>query len=142
MMKKKKRPPKWTEVYPQGTHAGNEEQRFFIALERDPKYTFKSTEALAKEAKLTPERVEQICNKYFKKKMVFQNPANHEEWGYWERNLELLDKDDASVSEADQKSRVDSAIDSGLKQTTFQFNTIPATPVQPLTHAPAQPKGP
>jgi len=109
VMKKKKYPPKWTEVYPQGTQKGNEEQRFFIALERDPKWTFKSTEALAKEAKITPERVEEICNKYLKRKMVLQNPSNHEEWGYWERNKELLDVDDSSICQSDQKMRIDDA---------------------------------
>jgi len=109
-MTKKKYPPKWTEVYPQGTQQGNEEQRFFIALERDPKWTFKSTEALAKEAKITPERVEEICNKYLKRKIVLQNPVNHEEWGYWERNKDLLDADDSSIAQADQKMRINDIV--------------------------------
>ena len=46
------KPPKWTQIYPQGTSAGDEEQRFFIALERNKKYKFRSVAQMAKETRL------------------------------------------------------------------------------------------
>ena len=105
-MTKKKFPPKWYEVYARGTKEGDEECRFFKSLERDEEYVFKSAEALAREAKLTPERVEEIACKYMKKRMVFQNPANPEQWTYWERSPELLDERQ-SILEEDQERRLD-----------------------------------
>jgi hypothetical protein len=108
-MSKTKKPKKWTEVYPQGTKEGDEEQRLFIALARHAKFKWRSVAALAKEANLTKERVEQILSKYYKRGMVFQNPESEEQWGYWERNPELLPKDAGSISQNDQKKRIDKA---------------------------------
>ena len=108
-MSKSKKPPKWWEVYPQGTKAGDEEQRFFKVLERDPKYSWRSTEAIGKESGLGLERVEQIISKYLKRGIVFQNPASDDQWGYWERNPEVLHKDD-TIARSDQKSRIDDSL--------------------------------
>lgn len=101
--------PKWTDVYPQGTKTGDEEQRFFIALARNPKYKWRSVAAIEKEANLTKERVEQIISKYFKRKMIYQNPQVEDQWGYWERVPEQVPDVEDSIARADQKNRIDKA---------------------------------
>ena len=101
-----KTPSKWTSVYPHGTKEGDEELRFFISLARNPKYQWRSTAAIAKESKLSLERVEEIINKYYKKGMVFQNPKNEDQWGYWERVPEMLPKILKSISQKDQEKRL------------------------------------
>lgn len=106
-MSNKNNPPKWTEVYPQGTKQGDEEQDLFIALARNPKWQWRSTAQLAKETGLSKERVEEILNKYRKKGMVFQNPSNEDQWGYWERVPEMLPKVKKSLTAIDQKKRID-----------------------------------
>jgi len=108
MAKNNKKPKKWTEVYPQGTKEGDEEQRFFIALARQP-WDWRSVASLAKESKLTKERVEEILSKYYKKNMVFPNPKTEDHWGYWERVPEMLDSDSSSLAQSDQKKRIDKA---------------------------------
>lgn len=106
MAAKKKKPAKWVDVYPQGTPAGNEEQRFFIALARNAKYEWRSVAALAKEANLTEHRVEEILSKYYKKGMVFQSPKNESYWGYWERVPDMLPDDTGTIAKSDQNSRI------------------------------------
>lgn len=106
MSKKTKTPPKWTEIYPQGTKVGDEEQAFFIALSRHPKWKWRSTASVAAESKLSQERVEEILQKYWKKGMVFQNPANEDQWGYWERVPEMLPEEDESCTQKDQNDRI------------------------------------
>lgn len=105
-MAKRKLPPKWPDVYPQGTKAGDEEQVFFIALGRHPKWDWRSTAQLAKEVKVTKERIEQIIQKYFNKGMVFQNPLNEDQWGYWERHPTLLPQEEDQLVDADHKDRI------------------------------------
>jgi hypothetical protein len=61
---------------------------------------------LSKQTGLTRERVEEIINKYYKKGMVFQNPKNEDQWGYWERVPEMLPKVQKSLSEKDQEYRM------------------------------------
>lgn len=100
------KPPCWTKVYPHGTKEGDEELKFFIALARNPKYQWRSTSAIAKEAGLTKERVEEIINKYYKKGMVFQNPKNEDQWGFWSRVPEMLPKIQKSISQKDQDDRI------------------------------------
>lgn len=109
MNKKSKLPPKWTEVYPQGTKEGDEEQGFFIALARNSKWQWRSTAQLAKEAKISKERVDEILNKYWKKGMVFQNPSNEDQWGYWERVPEMLPKELESITSKDHNDRIKKA---------------------------------
>jgi hypothetical protein len=103
------KPRKWTDVYPQGCKEGDEEQAFFISLARNSKWVWRSTAALSKEANLTKERVEELLNKYYKKGMVFQNPANEDQWGYWERVPEMLPKDDSSITNKDHEDRIKKA---------------------------------
>jgi len=105
-MANKKKLKKWTQVYPQGTKEGDEEQRFFIALARHPKYKWRSTSAISKEANLTKERVEQIIQKYYKSGMVVQNPQNEDQWGYWERLDVPDDDDDKTVVQKDHEKRI------------------------------------
>ena len=101
------KPKKWIDVYPQGTKDGDEEQKFFIALARNPKYDWRSAAAVAKESGLSIERTEQIIEKYVKKGLVFQSPKNNDHWGYWERVPEMLDPVGNSI--ADQ-NKVDRAV--------------------------------
>lgn len=104
-----KKPKKWIDVYPQGSKAGDEEQRFFIALGRHPKFVWRSIAAIAKEANLSKERTEKIIEKYYKKNMVFQNPKSEDQWGYWERVPEMLKEDNGSISQSDKNKRIDKA---------------------------------
>jgi hypothetical protein len=106
MNNKTKTPPKWIDIYPQRTKEGDEEQDFFIALSRRQKWRWRSTAALAKESKLTKERVEEIIAKYYKKGMIFQNPANEDEWGYWERVPHMLPQAEESITSKDQNDRI------------------------------------
>lgn len=96
----------WTEVYPQGTKEGDEEQALFIALARHEKWQWRSVSALSKETNLTKERVEQIIYKYWKLQMVYQNPANEDQWGYWERVPDMVAKDEKSVVDKDHEDRL------------------------------------
>ena len=107
---KKKWPSKWAQIYPVGTQEGDEEARFFRALARHPKFEWRSTSALGKEARLTKERVEEILNKYYKKGMVFQNPANEDQWGYWERVPQMVPCCHKSLAKKDQDARIDKAL--------------------------------
>ena len=109
-MGKVKKPPKWTSVYPQGTKEGDEEQVFFIALGRHPKWEWRSVPQLSKETGLTEKRVEELINKYYKKGIIFQNPKNEIYWGYWERVPEYLPKDTGSITGKDQKHRIGAAM--------------------------------
>jgi hypothetical protein len=106
MKNKTKTPPKWTQVYPQGTKQGDEEQDVFICLARHPKWVWRSLAQIAKEAKISKERAEEILYKYWKKNMVFQNPANEDQWGYWERVPEMLPKEEESITARDHNNRI------------------------------------
>ena len=61
-MAKKRRttPPKWHNIY-----SGSDEAKFFRVLARNPKFDWRSTGAIAKEAGLTKDKVEEILLKYF-----------------------------------------------------------------------------
>lgn len=107
---KTKTPPKWTSVYPQGTKEGDEEQGFFISIARNPKWQWRSTAQIAKESKLSKERVDEILNKYWKKGMVFQNPANEDQWGYWERVPEMLPVEEESITSRDHNGRINGGV--------------------------------
>lgn len=101
-----KNPKKWTDVYPQGCKEGDEEQAFFIALARNVKWQWRSTAAVAKEANLTKERTEELMMKYYKRGMVFQNPDNEDQWGYWERVPHMVPKDDGTITQKDHNDRI------------------------------------
>lgn len=100
---------KWSEVYPHGTKAGDEEQAFWIALARNPKWAWRSTSSIAKESGLSKERVEELLEKYYNKGMVFQNPQNEDHWGYWERVPEHLPKENHSATDRDHEDRLKKA---------------------------------
>lgn len=100
------KPKKWTDVYPVGTKEGDEESKFFKSLARHSKYDWRSTAALAKESGLSARRVEEIIAKYVKKDMVFQNPRNEDQWGYWERVSYMLPDEYLSTSDEDKKKRI------------------------------------
>lgn len=108
----KKKPRKWTDVYPVGTKTGDQEARFFRSLARNPRYDWRSTAAISKESGLSKVRVEEIINKYLKKGMVFQSPKNVDHWGYWERVPQMLPDDSGSIAQVDQKDRIDKALNS------------------------------
>lgn len=109
-MSKSKNPSKWVNIYPQGTKEGDEEQRFFIALARNPKYDWRSVAAVASESGLSKKRVEEIIQKYYKKGMVFQNPKNDEQWAYWERVPNMLKGDDSTIVQKEQDKRIGKTI--------------------------------
>lgn len=111
---------KWSEVYPQGTKEGNEEQYLFIGknrssgLARHPKYDWRSVDALVKESGLPQARVEEILKKYVKMGLVIQNPKNADNWGYWERDAvkSVLTKiNHKSISDTDKSSRINNHLD-------------------------------
>ena len=103
---KAKDPPKWEYVYPHGTKDGDEEQKVFIVLARNPKYKWRSVAQMAKETGLSKERVEEILAKYWNKGMVFQDPKNDEHWGYWERVPDMVPKEKKSLARKDQDDRI------------------------------------
>ena len=105
-MPKVKEPPKWYDVYPQGTEEGNEEYEFFVALNRDPKWVWRSVSAIAKESNLSKERVEQILAKYYKKKMVFQNSTNEDMWAYWQNVPDRIPAQEDSITDIDHADRL------------------------------------
>ena len=104
-------PKTWTEVYASGTKAGEEEAKFFKALARDPRYNWRSSPAIAKEAGLSAERVDEIIDKYARKispSLVYPHPTNDDHWGYWEGLPEkVYKKDPRSLASKDKDRRVE-----------------------------------
>jgi hypothetical protein len=115
-------PQKWYRAYPQGTKQGDEEQKFFKAIARHPKFDWRSVASLSAETGLPKKRIEEIIAKYFKVGMVFQNPKNEDQWGYWENHKNLLPKAALSISDKDTKNRLDKVIG--------KSSTATATPVK------------
>ena len=113
------KPKKWTDVYPQGTPSGDEEQKFFIGkdrqsgLVRHKKYDWRSTAALVKESGLPAARVEQIIKKYHKMGLIFASPSREDHWAYWQRVPEMLNQP-KSLSDTDKSNRIDDHLQDGL----------------------------
>ncbi len=99
---------KWSQIYPQGTKEGDEEQRFFITISRG-KYNFLSVAQIAQKSGLTKERVEDIIEKYYSLHIVLQNPENEDQWAYWERCVELVPESKSSISQSDKQIRLKKA---------------------------------
>lgn len=99
-------PPDWYNVYPQGTKEGDEEQKFFTSLARNTKWNWRSVSSISKETGLSKERVEDIIFKYMKKGMIFQNPKNDDQWGYWANVPEMLGKQTKSINHEDYDNRL------------------------------------
>lgn len=127
---KKKKPPKWIHVYPAGTKEGDEECKLFKVLSRNPKYEWRSTDALRKETGLPKQRVEEILSKYFNKGMVFQNPKNEDQWGYWERVPEMLPDIDKSIAAVDQGKRIDKIVKTAFTPAEWKDMTKDARWIQ------------
>lgn len=106
-----KKPKKWWEIYPQGTKEGDEEQKFFISLERNSKFEWRSTGMIAKETGLTRKRVEEIIAKYLKLGIVIASPTKDEHWAYWERVPNMVKDDSKSITNKDQDKRIDKQLD-------------------------------
>jgi len=83
-MSLRKSPPKWYEVYPQGTPEGDQEQKFFTSLARS-QWDWRTTAALARETGLPVTDIEAIIEKYRPLGLVIQHPDHADQWGYWER---------------------------------------------------------
>lgn len=113
-------PKKWWQVYPQSTPTGNEEQRFFKALARHPKFDWRSVAAISADSGLPPKRVEEIIAKYFKLGIVLQNPKNEDHWGYWENHKKLVPKPSSSIAEKDTKKRVSKLVGKGASPSPQQ----------------------
>lgn len=105
-----KNPPHWYNVYPRGCKEGDEEEKVFISLSRR-QWAWRSVGAIAKESGISKERVEEILYKYYKKGIVFQNPKNEDQWGYWDRVPEMLNKGKKSVVQEDLENRMNSALE-------------------------------
>jgi len=123
MTKSKIKLKKWSQVYPQGTKDGDEEQKFFIGLNRQSglvrsKHDWRSTEALVKESGLTRKRVEEIITKYVKLGLVFPSPHREDHWGYWERDEVyakcIENQNNKSIGDSDKSSRIDDHIDDAM----------------------------
>jgi hypothetical protein len=102
----RKKPQTWVDAYPHGTREGDEEQAFFIALGRHPKWKWRSVAAIVKESNLSKERVDELLEKYHKKGLVFQDESNPDQWAYWERVPELVNSDNDSPKQKDHKERM------------------------------------
>jgi hypothetical protein len=103
------KPPHWYDVYPHGTQQGDNEQKIFICLARNPqKWAWRSLSALEKETGLSKDKIEKILYKYLNKGLVFQNPKNEEQWGYWSNVPEMLNKNLKSISNEDKEKRLKS----------------------------------
>lgn len=101
-----KNPPNWYDIYPQGTKEGEEELKVFTALARNSKWTWRSISAIAKETGFSKERIEEILYKYYKKGIIFQNPKNEDQWGYWQNVPEMFNKVKKSIVDEDLENRM------------------------------------
>lgn len=115
MSKSASTPKKWVDVYPYGTKEGDEISKFFRALIRDPKYTYRSVSAISKTSGLDKERVEEIIEIYatkFKPPLVYQHPSRPDMWGYWELNPDVLKTDNRTLAEKDRDRRIQQSVKS------------------------------
>ena len=122
-MSKADKPPQWYNVY-----KGNDEAKFFRSLNRDKKYKWRSTSALANESGLSKTRVEEIVLKYLYDGknpigMVIQSPTNEDHWSYWENTPELLKKIPDSISVEDKNNRIDKAMGCQIVFNGFSLGT-------------------
>lgn len=106
-MNKIEYPAIWSDIYPQGTPEGDEEQDLFISLARDKKYSFKTISQIALETGLKKDRIEQIIGKYAKLNILIQNPKNEDAWGYWENCIDLIPKKYISIADMSRQQRIE-----------------------------------
>lgn len=104
-------PANWYDLYPRGTKEGDEEEKIFNSLARHTTWKWRSVSAIAKDTGISKERVEEVLYKYYKKNMVFQNPKNEDQWGYWSNHPELLNKPNKkSIRQEDIDKRLNLAV--------------------------------
>jgi len=108
MTGQKQTPPRWHEIYPQGTPQGNDEVKFFRALARHPQYEWRSIGAISKESGLPRGTVEAIVAKYHPMGVIVQSEKNEDSYAYWER-VKTKKKKDQSLVKQDQDQRVKKA---------------------------------
>lgn len=100
-MSKGSQPQPWWEVY-----EGDEECRFFKALARSD-HDWRTTDGLAKAARLTTKRCEEIALKYHKQGLVRSHSTEAGKWQYWEKAVPKKPKD--PLVKENQKQRIDAA---------------------------------
>jgi hypothetical protein len=98
--------PNWYDIYPRGTKQGDKEERVFKSLARHKKWKWRSVVALAKESNVPEEEVEKILDKYYKLKVVYQNPNSDTQWAYWTNVPEMISEKTDSVLDRDHKMRM------------------------------------
>ena len=98
--------PNWYDVYPRGTKQGDKEEKVFKSLARNKKWKWRSVVALAKESNVPEEEVEKILDKYYKLKVVYQNPNSDTQWAYWTNVPEMISEKTDSVLDRDHKMRI------------------------------------
>lgn len=98
--------PNWYDVYPKGTKQGDIEEKLFKSLARNKKWKWRSLTSLAKESGISEEEVEKILEKYYKLKMVYQNPNSDTQWSYWTNVPELVNQPNDSILNHDHKLRL------------------------------------
>lgn len=98
--------PNWYDIYPRGTKQGDIEEKIFKSLARHKKWKWRSVTALAKEAGVTEEEVEKILDKYYKLKMVYQNPNSDTQWAYWTNVPEMTSEKNDSILDHDHNLRL------------------------------------
>lgn len=98
--------PNWYDIYPRGTKQGDKEEKVFKSLARNKKWKWRSVVALAKESNVPEEEVEKILDKYYKLKVVYQNPNSDTQWAYWTNVPEMISEKIDSVLDRDHKMRI------------------------------------
>ena len=98
--------PNWYDIYPRGTKQGDKEERVFKSLARNKKWKWRSVAALSKESNVLEEEVEKILDKYYKLKVVYQNPNSDTQWAYWTNVPEMISEKTDSVLDRDHKMRI------------------------------------
>lgn len=104
----KKYPPKWQDVYRKDS---NEEFKFWIALSRNRKWTWRSTAAIAAEAGISEIYCEELLMTYYNLGMVLQDPNNFDQWGYWEQHIDLVPQEPLSLKELDKAFKLKKAVE-------------------------------
>ena len=99
--------PKWYDLVDNTKPEGEVESKIFIALSRNPKWSWRSVSALAKETGLENITVEEVLYKYYKVGIVLQHTRNNDQWAYWENlRADDLPEEQISLNELDKIIRI------------------------------------
>lgn len=102
-------PKKWTEIYPYGTKAGDDEAKFFRFLARS-EHDYRSVGSILKATQLSHQRVEEIIDKYVNQvspPLLYAHPTNDDHWAYWERCKCRLGGEKKNIDQKDKDRRID-----------------------------------